>query len=143
MRVLVFVIAILIIVPAYGQRSKKKNDETEVITYSEGIAYALPRTGIKVNVNATEIAYTPGPYASYADELLGIKNVKTQAFSSWSIDDINLDVFSEPDPAAIYKTSGQVASLISLSSDGCLIGLNKGIKEANNYKFKTNRGAKW
>ena len=76
MRLIAIIIAMLFIAPVYGQRSKKKDEVTEVVVYAEGIIYALPRTGIRIYVKATEEVYTPGPYAAYADDLLGIKDVK-------------------------------------------------------------------
>ncbi len=123
MKLIAIIIAMLLIVPVYGQRSKKKDEVTEEVVYTEGIIYALPRTGIRISVKATEEVYTPGPYAAYANDLLGIKDVSTRPSTRWVIDDIKLDFFSEPDPENIYKSSGVPASLISLTPDGCIAGV--------------------
>ncbi|MBK6283193.1 MAG: DUF4831 family protein [Draconibacterium sp.] len=75
MKYLVLIIGIVIILPVYGQRKK---DEVVAPTFVEGVVYSLPRTGIRVNVTATKETFRPGPYAAYAEQLLGIKNAKTK-----------------------------------------------------------------
>jgi hypothetical protein len=107
------------ILPVYGQRKK---DDTVAPAFVEGVVYSLPRTGIRVNVKATKETFRPGPYAAYAEQLLGIKNVRTKAAVNWAIEDVKMDVFSEPDPENTYKAMG--INLVSLSSDGCLAGIN-------------------
>lgn len=119
MKYLVLIIGIVMILPVYGQRKK---DDTAAPTFVEGVVYSLPRTGIRVNVKATKETFWPGPYAAYAEQLLGIKNVKAKAAVNWAIEEVKIDVFSEPDPENTYKTMG--LSLVSLSADGCLSGIN-------------------
>lgn len=123
MRYLALIIAVMIVVPTFGQR-KKKDDGEIVPTYTEGIAYALPRTGIKVHVEAIREKFEPGPYAAYAKHLLGINDARTSPSVKWSVTAVQIATFSEPDPDQVHKAMDNVASTISLAPNGCLAGIN-------------------
>ncbi len=137
MKYLAILIGILLVVPVYGQR--KKTDEEVVPTYIEGVVYALPRTVIRVQVKTLKETFIPGPYSGYAQQLLGISNVKTRSVTSWSITDVKIEGGSEPDPAQVYKAMGEGAFLISLTSDGCIAGVNTGSIDFDPIKLKTNK----
>ncbi len=123
MKYLTLLIALLFVLPTFGQRKNKDEDGLEP-AFREGIAYALPRTGIKVHVKAVREAFVPGPYAAYAEQLLGIKNVKTRVETNWMIREVRLESYAEPDPAHVYKALGDGAFLVSLTAEGCLAGIN-------------------
>lgn len=136
MKYLALIFAISLVLPVFGQRKSK--EEEVVPTYVEGIVYSLPRSGINVKVKAVKETFQPGPYAAYAEQLLGIKNVKTKSEVNWLIKDVDFDVFSEPDPEQSFKAMGNVASLISLSSDGCIAGINSNSISDKKEKVITN-----
>ncbi len=117
-------IGLMIVLPSYGQRKKKEDEEGMVPTYVEGIAYALPRTGIKVHVEAIREKFEPGPYAGYAEQLLGIQNAKTRSSVKWSITNMKIETFAEPDPEQVHKAMGDGAFTISLAANGCISGIN-------------------
>lgn len=125
MRYLALIVAVLLVIPTFGQR-KKKDDGDMTSAYVEGIAYALPRTGIKIRVKAVCEKFEPGPYAAYAEQLLGIKDAKTRASSNWTVTDVEMETFAEPDPEQVYKAWGEVAALLNLTPNGCLAGVNAG-----------------
>lgn len=125
MKLIAFIIAMMLVLPSFGQR-KKKDDEGITPTYVEGIAYALPRTVIKIHVKAIREKFEPGPYAAYAEDLLGITNVKTRAEEKWMISDVKMETFSEPDPNQVYKAMG---TFISLAPNGCISGINTSVTE--------------
>ncbi len=139
MRYLAMIIGLILVIPVFGQR--KKNDEQIVVApkYVEGITYALPRTGLRVYVKATKESFEPGPYANYAGQLLGLRNVKTRAESKWSITEVRFVSFSEPDPEQVYKTKGDAASLISLTANGCISGINATSTNVQALTVKTNK----
>jgi len=132
----------MLVMPAAGQRRKKGEGEV-VSPYVEGIAYALPRTGIRIDVKAVKESFVPGPYSSYASQLLGINDARERVSVKWFIEDIRLSTFHEPDPDHVYKAFGEDAFTVSLTPDGCLAGINlknlstadKGIN-ANNFLQK-------
>jgi len=123
MKYLAIIIGLIIVLPVFGQR--KKNEEVEVVpTFEEGIAYALPRTGLRVYVKAIKESFEPGPYAGYAEQLLGIKSVKTRAESKWMVSEVRIESFSEPDPEQVYKAMGDASSKLNLTYDGIILGIN-------------------
>jgi hypothetical protein len=113
MKYLALIIGIIMVLPVYGQRKK---DDTATPAFTEGVVYSLPRTGIRVYVKALKETFQPGPYAAYAEQLLGIKNVKNRPAANWVIEDVKIDVFSEPDPEQVFKALGAGAALVSLVS---------------------------
>ncbi len=106
-----------------AQRSDKKDAvSTPVIT--DGIVYSLPRTGIRIYVKATQEKFFHGPYYQYAEAMLGLKNAPALDSETWSINDLEIETFSEPDPQQVYKAKGMAASLLSLTASGTLAGIN-------------------
>ncbi|HPF50149.1 MAG TPA: DUF4831 family protein [Draconibacterium sp.] len=138
MKYLVLIIALLIVIPSHGQRNKK-DEEPVAPTYVEGITYALPRTGVRVHVEAIREKFEPGPYAAFAEQLLGIQNAKTRAYSKWSITNIKIETFSEPDPEQVHKAMGDGAFDVSLASNGCLAGINYKYPDASTEEVQTNK----
>lgn len=137
MRILLFILAISIAVPSFGQR-RKKDDDAAVPTFVEGITYALPRTGVRVHVKTVKETFMPGPYAAYAEQLLGIADAKNRASVAWEIEDIAIETFSEPDPGQVHKALGDAAFLVDLTPQGCLAGINANVAAENNTSVKTN-----
>ncbi|WP_372949574.1 DUF4831 family protein [Mariniphaga sp.] len=133
MRTLIFILAITLAMPVLGQR-RGKSDEGTVPTFQEGITYALPRTGLRIKVKAVKETFEPGPYASFAEQLLGITDAKNRASVNWFIDEVNMETFSEPDPNQVFKAMGYAAFLVNLTQDGILAGINS---EASANELKT------
>jgi len=138
MKYLALLIALMILLPAYGQK-KKKDDETTGVVYTEGVIYALPRTGIHIKVHAIKETFQPGPYAAYAEQLLGIKNVKTRPSVNWLIEEVNMETFAEPDPEQVHKALGEVASNVNLAPDGCIAGIHAAPVPVTTKKLQTNQ----
>lgn len=124
MKYLAMVIGLLLVIPTFGQRKNKDDEQPIVPAFVEGITYALPRTGVKVHVKAVREVFEPGPYAAYAEQLLGIENAKTRATSTWSIAEVKIETFAEPDPDQVYKAMGDGAFMVNLAANGCLAGIN-------------------
>ena len=110
---------------AVQKDDKKKVDETGALVPVEGVVYSLPRTGIRVHVKASQEKFFHGPYFQYADALLGIKNAQAIDAEHWTITDIQIETFSEADPAQVYKAMGDAAAMVSLTQSGILAGINK------------------
>ena len=94
---------------------------------AEGITYHLPLTALHLTVQTRCRHYVPGEYAAYARALLDRKEVSLEAFDSWTLTDVNVDVFGTPDSTAAYtirldhRTS---APLITLTPNGLLLAVN-------------------
>lgn len=116
---------------------KKTEGDASAIQVTGGIAYSLPRTGISVHVGAQKKIRIAGPYAAYAQKYLGIENVPSSNYEKWEIQQINIETFSEPDPQQVHKATGSTASLLNLTPDGVLAGIN-GDTETAAENFPTN-----
>jgi hypothetical protein len=115
----------MLVIPTYGQRKKKEDEEVSATpVFVEGITYSLPRTGIRVYVKTMKEAFVPGPYAGYAEQLLGLKDVKTRPETKWTVTEIRIDAFAEPDPEQVFKAMGDAAFNINLTADGRIAGIN-------------------
>lgn len=137
MKYLILILCVIIISPVYGQRKGK--EEVVAPAFTEGVVYSLPRTGVRIHVHAVKETFRPGPYAAYAEQLLGIKNVKTKPAVYWVVEDVKIEVFSEPDPEQVYKAMGSAASLVNLTADGCLAGINSKLEDDKKETVVTNR----
>lgn len=140
MRYIAIFIAIIFVLPVYGQRNRR-GDETAQITptYTEGIVYALPRTVIRVDVFAVKEIFTPGPYAEYAEQMLGISDVRKKAETNWIIDNIKIETYAEADPEQVYKAMSDTIFLLSLFENGCIAGINTSPKDDFSSLVRTNR----
>src|SRR6056297_1496778 len=136
-RIVVLILTILIVVPAFGQRRKKGDEETAPV-YVEGITYSLPRTGIRIYVKATKKTFEAGPYAAYAEQLLGIEDARNRGSVEWQINDVQLETFAEPDPGQVYKAMGEGAFTVSLTAEGLLAGINAPYNVTGGQPVKTN-----
>ena len=139
MRFLALLICIVIVVPVFGQRKKKEDEEIILPVYMEGIAYTLPRTGVKVYVTALKETITAGPYNAYANQLLGISNAPSRNSVKWSIVQVKFNTFSEPNPEMAFKAMGEGAYLLNLTPDGRLAGINSGSKVSESVPIHTNQ----
>lgn len=109
-------------------KDDKKKSATELGAVSGGVIYSLPRTGIRMMVEVSQEKYFHGPYFEYAQKYLGITGAPSSDSELWKITDIKMETFGEPDPAEVHKATGAVASMLSLSDDGVLIGINSSAK---------------
>lgn len=140
MKYLAIIVGLIIVIPVFGQRKKKEDELAEVpTTFVEGITYSLPRTGLRFYVKAINEKFVPGPFAANAEQLLGIKNAKTRPELKWTITEVRIDAFSEPDPGQIYKAMGEAAYMINLTDDGRITGLNLPNVTALQTALKTNK----
>lgn len=106
--------------------------QTEVTPYKpgvtvEGVTYYLPKTAIRLVVQAEKQVYSPGEFRDYANLYLSLRNIPKEASTKWSIKSITMDTYGVPDPTKIYNIKLQkrtVAPLVGLSADGLLLSVN-------------------
>jgi len=107
-------------------KDDKKKDEAEV-PFTGGVVYSLPETGIRVTVEVEQVKFVHGPYYQYAEKYLGIPNAPSTDQENWTITNVSLDTYGEPDPNEVHTASGPYASALSLTEDGVLIGVNSDV----------------
>jgi hypothetical protein len=133
MKNFIFLFALLVFVASTA--TAQKEDKRKVVTGAvvgpvEGIVYSLPQTGIRVHIKATRERFVHGPFQMYAQKMLGIENVPAADADRWNMDEMKLEVFSEPDAEQVFKAMGPAAQLLSLTESGILAGINTSVKNA-------------
>lgn len=109
-------------------KDDKKKPANELTAFAGGVVYALPRTGIHIVVEAEQVRLLRGPFNAYAQKYLGINNAPKADEENWTITDIKMDTYGEPDPNAVYRALGNISTLLSLSDEGVILGINSDIK---------------
>jgi len=127
--ILTLVLTLFAVSIATAQKEDKRRSGPEVVAGPvEGVVYSLPQTSIRVHVKATRERYVRGPFSSYAQKMLGIDNVSLADADRWNMDEIKIEVFSEPDPEQVHKAMGRAAQMVSLTESGILAGINSTVK---------------
>lgn len=73
---------------------------------SSTLIYALPQTGLKVQIDYRKEVFVPGPYADYAQRMLGIEGAGKMRTEAWYIDGAGMENTTEPDLSKLYTVSG-------------------------------------
>jgi hypothetical protein len=93
-----------------------------------GIIYALPRTNLNFEIEATRIDMIPGPYYEYAEKYLGIENVPEDKSIFWQISNIVVSSYNDIDPEQFYivEPSGKMnIDINKLVQSGNIMPVNK------------------
>jgi len=123
---LIFTLCVVSMVTAQKE-DKRKNSSGSITGPVEGVVYSLPETGIRVHVKASREHFVHGPFAAYAQKMLGINNVPSADVDRWNMDEMQIEMFSEPDPEQVHKALGKAAQMVSLTESGILAGINADI----------------
>jgi len=112
-----------------AQINVSKVGASAVTSESNGLFYALPQTVIQVDIIVNKIQKIKGPFAEYADQMLGLSQVTTVSSTEFELKDIRLTSYNEPDPSEYYfiqkpekQKDGNVIELF-LSDDGVISGV--------------------
>ncbi|HQH23451.1 MAG TPA: DUF4831 family protein [Bacteroidales bacterium] len=90
------------------------------------LIYALPRTMFTIKVELERTIELPGPYAGYADELLGLRNVILHENENWMIRSVSVSSHEEADPSEFYviESNTQMQSnYLALRKEGLIFDL--------------------
>jgi hypothetical protein len=91
------------------------------------LVYALPRTTLKVSVEATQIRQYRGPYYQYAERFLGISGVIAEDNTRWILNNAEIESYQEADPEHYYSlvtNSPHVTNFFRLEKEGFVIPVN-------------------
>ncbi len=95
---------------------------------SNGLFYALPQTVIQVDIIVNKVRKFKGPFAEYADQMLGLSQVTLVNSNEYELKDIRLTSINEPDPNEYYfismpeKRKDKKAIELFLTDDGVISG---------------------
>jgi Domain of unknown function (DUF4831) len=131
-RLFFFMVTMLLIVSCLTE--KKVAESTSILPLSHSVqlddaslVYGLPRTVFTVIVEMERVIEVPGPYARYADDLLGLDNVIKQESESWTIDKISITDHNEIDPSELYVIKSNTdffTNVLKLKKEGIILDLN-------------------
>jgi len=69
---------------------------------SNGVFYALPRQSVNVDIVVRKQEFIKGPYAEFAERLLGIPNAIRDNKTVYSIENVSVSQRAKVDPNQIY-----------------------------------------
>jgi len=115
---------------------------SDTMELSDGsLIYALPRTVFTVKIEAERTLMIPGPYADYAEDFLGLKDVPKVREEHWSLKSLSISSHEEVDPSEYYviHADGMFRSnVLALKKEGIILDLNPAV----NYQELNNTGNK-
>jgi hypothetical protein len=118
-----------------------KIDSNIVPVTGNGMVYSLPQTALKVAVTYTKETKVKGPFAEYAEKLLGLKNVIAVNQTNFLITNITIDGTNIADTAHQYLISkgkslfGCRRTTYDLNHVGALVGMNTRMKPIKDSVF--------
>jgi hypothetical protein len=126
----VFLVALLLISLGgiKAQINVFKVGSSALLPQSDGLFYALPQTVIQVDIIVSKVQKIKGPFAEYADQMLGLSKVTTVNSTEYELQDIRLTSYNEPDPSEYYfiqipeKQKDRKAVELFLSEEGLISG---------------------
>jgi hypothetical protein len=128
-RVLPVVLLLFLITDINAQINVSKVGSSSIPAESDGLFYALPQTVIQVDIIVNKIQKVKGPFAEYADQMLGLSQVTTVNSTEYELKDIRLTSYNEPDPSEYYfiqmpeKQKDRKAIELFLTDDGVISGV--------------------
>ena len=103
----------------------------DITTYTpgadEGIVYFLPKTAIEVSLIVTRTEYKPGAFYQFANRYLRLDDVKSKAYTSWSLKAIETRPIGIVDSTKAYimkLKDRNPLSNIELTEDGIIRAIN-------------------
>ena len=99
----IFLVSLLALASiSFAQVYTQKVNPSETYTSANGVVYALPETVIRLDVWIEKTEFIQGPYASYANRLLGLSNVITSNNSAYNISSVKITESQIPDPNQLF-----------------------------------------
>jgi hypothetical protein len=98
-----------------------------VIMRDGSLIYALPMTVFTVKVEMERTIELPGPYAKYAEDLLGLSNIIMNEEEHWSVKGVTVNSHEEIDPSEFYVIESNTlfqTNVLALKKDGLILDLN-------------------
>ena len=90
----------------------------------KGLVYSLPKTSLKVKVEARFTSIIPGPYAKFADKYLGLTGVPTSPSNTWAIAGVNVISHQHADLQTLFVVEPQEGfqlDFLKLTKEGLVI----------------------
>ncbi|MFA5972695.1 MAG: DUF4831 family protein [Lentimicrobiaceae bacterium] len=124
-----FFLLIISISGINAQINVNKVGSSGIPSVSDGLFYSLPQTVIQVDIIVKKIQKVKGPFAEYANQMLGLSMVTSSNSTEYELKDVRLTSFTEPDPTEYYfiqipeKQKDRKAIELFLTDEGVISGI--------------------
>lgn len=113
-----------------GTKAEIKPLSADVVFEEGTVVYGLPMTVFDISIETERTVQKPGPYAGYAEDLLGLKDVIKSESEHWAVKGIFIKTHEELDPSEFYviETSAILTTnALNLKKAGLILDLNPAI----------------
>lgn len=147
-KILLPVIFCLVTLSSVAQVNVLKVGSAGINTESDGLFYSLPQTVIQVDVIVNKIQKIKGPFAEYANQMLGLSQVTSVNSTEYELKDVKVSSSKEPDPDQYYfiqmqgRQKDKKAIQLFLSSDGIISGIGAVPDSEDEMKYRSKDLAK-
>lgn len=103
-----------------------------------GLVYTLPRTHLRIEVEAEQTIKKAGPYYNYAKKYLGTDNVITEDTKTWTLKSVRISSYGIPEKGNEYLMQFKAGSApyLIVSEDGLPLAINTEKVSVPEYKPK-------
>lgn len=91
------------------------------------LIYGLPLTVVDIEIEAERVIEKPGPYARFAEDLLGLKDVIKAENEIWDLISIRINTHQELDPDEFYVIETNAVfktNVLDLKREGLIMDIN-------------------
>jgi hypothetical protein len=137
-----FLIVIVASSCSAGKPMAEANGDIHPVSASDpvregSIVYGLPRTVFTVVAEMQRTIERPGPYAQYAEDLLGLTDVIKTPGESWKITGVTIKSHEEIDPSELYVISSTTlfqTNVLTMKREGLILDLNPDTFQSSDSK---------
>lgn len=118
-KLIILITSLLILSTLAFTQKKEKESEPSII-------YSLPKTILVLEVDATKITQTVGPYYKYSERYLALKekDIITEDKTYWEITNIKLKTKAVADKNKTFSVKAGDINFICLNKSGLISGIN-------------------
>lgn len=113
----------------------------DTILITDGsLVYALPLTVFEITLEVEKKIEKPGPYARYAADMLGIKDVISQEKESWAISSVIVRTMEELDPSEFFVVQSNTlvqSNALALKKSGLIMDINPSLYDKETFKINS------
>ena len=105
------------------------------------LVYSLPVTVIRVEVEAEKTISKVGPFYRYSKKMLNVNSVVLEDKEEWVLKSVKMYTAGQPDYTkrfSVTSSGSNVASLLNLTSEGVLVGVNMKDQQEYETSLKSN-----
>jgi hypothetical protein len=130
----VFMLLIALMISSCAANRKLASPAGTVVALPAGtgiaegsLVYALPLTVVDISLETERIVEKPGPYARFAEDMLGLNNVIRSEAEHWEIKGITISTHQELDPSGFYAIEASPVfrtNIIAMKREGLILDIN-------------------